>query len=149
MAVPPKTYLIKSEPFKYAWSQLLEDKKTLWDGVRNYEARNHLRAMKRGDLCLFYHSNEGKEVVGVARVTKEAFPDATAPDEDWSVVEVEPAFPLTSPVSLADIKAEKSLQAIQMLTRPRLSVIPVTPAEFEILLRMGKTKWPKAKGASR
>ena len=136
-------WLIKSEPFKYAWSQLVTDGVTRWDGVRNFEARNNLRSMAVGDLCLFYHSNEGKEVVGVARVVREHYPDPTS-DEDWSVVDVAPLVSLTKPVSLADIKARKSLATMQMLTRNRLSVTMVTAAELKVILAMGETELPDA-----
>lgn len=136
-------WLIKSEPFKYAWSQLVTDGVTRWDGVRNFEARNNLRSMAVGDLCLFYHSNEGKEVVGVARVVREHYPDPTS-DEDWSVVDVAPLVALTKPVTLAAIKARKSLGAMQMLTRNRLSVTMVTAAELKVILAMGETELPDA-----
>jgi predicted RNA-binding protein with PUA-like domain len=135
-------WLVKSEPSVYAWDALVKDKKTGWDGVRNFEARNNLRAMKKGDLCLYYHSNEGKEVVGVAKVVREGYPDATAPDEDWTSVDLAPAFPLAEPVSLAAMKAAPALAKMQIVTRPRISVIPVTAAEFAAVLRMGKTKAP-------
>jgi predicted RNA-binding protein with PUA-like domain len=134
-------WLIKSEPYKYPFSQLQKDKLTTWDGVRNFEARNNLRAMKKGDLALFYHSNEGKEIVGVARVGKEAYPDPTT-DEDWSVVDFEPAFPLVHPVGLSDIKNDPKLAKMQLLRRSRLSVVPVTAGEFKEILAKGKTKLP-------
>lgn len=137
----PAYWLIKSEPFKYPWQQLVADRQTHWDGVRNFEARNNLRAMKVGDLALFYHSNEGKEVVGVARIVRTAYQDPTT-DEDWSVVEVAPAAPLTKPVGLVEIKATPELAKMQLLRRSRLSVVPVTKAEFDTILRMGKTKLP-------
>jgi predicted RNA-binding protein with PUA-like domain len=134
-------WLIKSEPFKYSWSQFVKDGVTRWDGVRNYEARNNLRAMAVGDLCLFYHSNEGKEVVGVARVLRAHYPDPTS-DGDWSVVDVAPLVALKKPVSLAAIKACKALSKMQMLTRNRLSVTQVTPSEMETILAMGETELP-------
>jgi predicted RNA-binding protein with PUA-like domain len=136
----PSHWLIKSEPYKYPFSQLEKDKRTIWDGVRSFEARNHLRAMKRGDLALYYHSNEGKEVVGVACVTREAYPDPTAPGEDWSAVDVEPVRTLTAPVGLGAIRANAKLKDIQLVRRARLSVVPVTAAEFREVLAMGKTK---------
>lgn len=150
----PAFWLIKSEPFKYAWSQLVADGKTCWDGVRNYEARNNLRAMKTGDLCLFYHSNEGKAVVGVARVVREAYPDPTASDAadavdaaeeggDWSAVDVAPHVALAVPVELATIKATPALAEMQLLRRSRLSVVPVTRREFDAIVKLGKTKLPK------
>lgn len=137
----PRTWLIKSEPFKYPWSQLVKDGVARWDGVRNFEARNNLRAMSVGDLCLFYHSNEGKEVVGVARVTRAHYPDPTS-DEDWSCVDVAPLAPLVKPVTLADIKARKGLAKMQMLTRNRLSVTSVTAAELRVILAMAETALP-------
>ncbi|HVJ90664.1 MAG TPA: EVE domain-containing protein [Labilithrix sp.] len=132
-------YLVKSEPFVYAFDQLLADKKTSWDGVRNFEARNTLRAMKEGDYLLFYHSNEGKEIVGIARVSKEAYQDPTT-DEDWSAVEVSPVKKLTKPVSLATIKAHPVLSQMALVKRSRLSVVPVTDVEFAAVLKLGATK---------
>ena len=136
-------WLIKSEPSVYAWSRLVEDRKTRWDGVRNFAARNCLRAMKLGDGCFFYHSNEGKEIVGVARVVRTAYPDPTAKGEDWSVVDVEPAFALVAPVSLAAIKATAALAKMQLVTHSRLSVQSVTVDEWKAVLAMGKTKPPR------
>jgi predicted RNA-binding protein with PUA-like domain len=136
-------WLIKSEPTVYPYSQLVADGSTHWDGVRNYEARNNLRAMKKGDLALYYHSNEGKDVVGVARVKREHYPDPTT-DEDWSVVDFEPVVALKQSVTLADIKATKSLAKIALVKKGRISVVPVTVEEFETILTMGKTKLPKA-----
>src|SRR5688572_33287848 len=104
-------WLVKSEPYKYAFAQLVKDKKTTWDGVRSFEARNNLRAMKKGDPVLFYHSNEGKEVVGVAKVVREAYPDPSAPGEDWSVVDLAPLKKLRAAVSLAAIKSDAELGA--------------------------------------
>ena len=132
-------YLVKSEPFVYAFDQLLADKKTSWDGVRNFEARNTLRAMKKGDLLLFYHSNEGKEIVGIARVSKEAYQDPTT-EEDWSAVEVTGVKKLTKPVTLATIKAHPLLSQMALVKRSRLSVVPVTDAEFAAVLKLGATK---------
>jgi len=135
--------LIKSEPFKYSFEKLTKDGRTTWDGVRNFEARNHLRSMKAGDLCLFYHSNEGKAVVGVAKVVKEAYPDPTAKEGDWSVVDVAPVATLAVPVTLEAMREAPGLEAIQVVTRPRLSVMAVTAKEFATVLRMGKTKLPR------
>jgi predicted RNA-binding protein with PUA-like domain len=137
-------WLIKSEPYKYAFSQLLRDGVTSWDGVRNFEARNHLRAMKKGDLALYYHSNEGKEVVGIARVDKEAYPDRTAKKDegDWSAVDFAPVVALVAPVSLAVIKKHAALANMKLIKRSRLSVVPVTAAEFKTVLTLGKTKLP-------
>jgi predicted RNA-binding protein with PUA-like domain len=136
----PNHWLVKSEPYKYSFEALVKDGQTSWDGVRNFEARNNLRAMKRGDLLLFYHSNEGKAVVGVAKVAREAYPDATAEDGDWSVVDVSPVKALASPVSLDVIRADKALANMQLLRRSRLSVVPVTPEEFRRILELGKTQ---------
>ena len=134
------TWLVKSEPFKYSWQQFVTDGKARWDGIRNFEARNNLRAMKKGDLCLFYHSNEGKEIVGVAEVVREAYPDPTADEGDWSVVDLAPKKPLAVPVSLATIKADKKLTDIEMLRRNRLSVTKILPAELTHILKLAKTK---------
>jgi predicted RNA-binding protein with PUA-like domain len=137
----PNHWLVKSEPYKYSFEALAKDKQTTWDGVRNFEARNNLRAMKRGDLLLFYHSNEGKAVVGVAKVAREAYPDATADEgEDWSVVDVSPVKKLATPVTLETIRGDKALAKMQLLRRSRLSVVPVTPDEFQRILELGKTK---------
>jgi predicted RNA-binding protein with PUA-like domain len=138
--MPTGTWLAKSEPSKYSWSQLVSDKRTTWDGVRSFEARNNLRAMKKGDRVLFYHSNEGKEVVGVAKVVGEAYADPSAPGEDWSVVDLAPLKPLKVPVTLATIKADKKLANMALLRRSRLSVVPVTAAEFERILELGETR---------
>ncbi len=135
-------WLMKSEPFKYAWQQLVEDGSTYWDGVRNFEARNNLAAMKKGDLALYYHSNEGKEVVGVAKIVKEAYADPTSDDERWVVVDVAPVKPLAGPVSLAAIKAEPALAEMALLRRSRLSVVPVSKPHFDRILEMGRTKLP-------
>ncbi len=137
-------FLMKSEPSTYPWSQLVADGRTTWDGVRNYEARNNLRAMKEGDLCLFYHSNDGKEIVGVARVVKTAFQDPTAEGDDWSAVEIAPAFPLTEPVSLNTLRTHKELEGNHVVTRPRISVVAITPEQFKTILKLAKTKVPKA-----
>jgi predicted RNA-binding protein with PUA-like domain len=136
----PGYFLVKSEPFKYPFSKLVGDKRTTWDGVRNFEARNHLRAMKLGDLLLFYHSNEGKEIVGVAKVTRTAYADPTADDGDWSVVDIAPVKALAAPVSLATIREDTKLSEMLLLRRSRLSVVPVTAAEFKRVLELGKTK---------
>lgn len=135
-------WLMKSEPFKYPWDQLVRDGSTYWDGVRNYEARNNLAAMKRGDLALYYHSNEGKEVVGVVEIVKESYPDPTTDDERWLVVEIEPRVALREPVSLGTIKADPKLSEIQLVRRGRLSVVPLTPVEFRYILELGKTVLP-------
>lgn len=138
--MPRRYWLMKSEPSKYSYAQLVRDGQTMWDGVRNFEARNNLRAMKVGDLSLFYHSNEGKSVVGVARIKREAYADPTAPGEDWSVVDLEPLAPVKAPVTLEVIKAEPELAEIALLKKPRISVVPVSKAQFDRILKMGKTK---------
>ncbi len=138
-------WLIKSEPYKYSFAQLLTDKRAVWDGVRNYEARNNLRAMKKGDLLLFYHSNEGKAVVGIARVAVEAYPDPSAQGEDWSAIDVEPVLALKSPVELEVIRSDPFLADIALLKRSRLSVVPVSPTHFDHVLALGKTKLPTGK----
>jgi predicted RNA-binding protein with PUA-like domain len=136
----PAHWLIKSEPYKYSFEHLLRDGRTIWDGVRNFEARNNLRAMKTGDFLLYYHSNEGKAVVGIARVAAEARPDPTAEGDDWSVIDVEPLKPLEVPVTLAQVRADKKLADFALLRRSRLSVVPVTPAQFERILKLGRTR---------
>lgn len=133
-------WLVKSEPFKFSWQQFVADKRAVWDGVRNFEARNNLRAMKKGDLVLFYHSSEGKEVVGIASVAKEAYADPTAAEGDWSAVDLTPKKALVEPVSLAQVKADKKLGEFALVRKARISVIPATPAEFARVLELGKTK---------
>jgi predicted RNA-binding protein with PUA-like domain len=133
-------WLMKSEPDVYPFERLVKDKLTAWEGVRNFEARNNLRAMAVGDLALFYHSNIGKEIVGVMRVVKAAYPDPSAKGEDWSVVDVAPVKAISAPITLAAIKADEALADLQLLKRSRLSVVPVSPAHFKHLLALGKTK---------
>jgi predicted RNA-binding protein with PUA-like domain len=138
--MPRSYWLVKSEPGTYAWERLVKDGGTCWDGVRNHAARGHLAAMRRGDLLLFYHSGKGKEVVGVARVRREHYPDPTADDPHWVAVDVEPVEALREPVPLAALKGEPTLRELVMLRQGRLSVSPVRKAEFDRILRMGKTK---------
>lgn len=138
--MPVSHWLVKSEPSKYSWQKFSTDKKAVWDGVRSFEARNNLRAMKKGDLVLFYHSNEGKLVVGIAAVAKEAYADPTATEGDWSVVELTPKKELSVPVTLAQIKADAKLAEIALIKRSRLSVVPILDAEFARVLELGKTK---------
>lgn len=133
-------WLIKSEPFKYAWDRLVSDGKTQWDGVRSFEARNNLRAMSAGDLALFYHSNEGKEFVGVAKVVRTAYADATADEGDWSVVDFAPVKALAKPVTLATVKADAMLKNMSLVKRSRLSVAAVEADEFDRVLSLAKTK---------
>lgn len=130
-------WLIKSEPFVYSWDQLESDGRTGWDGVRNYSARIHLRAMRLGDLAFFYHSNEGKEIVGIAEVVREAYPDPTTP-EDWSAVDVAPVRRLPRPVTHAEIKREPGLSTMALMRLSRLSVQPVTEAEWNRVLEMAE-----------
>ncbi len=132
-------YVVKSEPFVYSFDQLVADGKTSWDGVRNFEARNTLRAMKKGDTLLFYHSNEGRELVGIARVSREAYPDPTATEGDWSSVEVQPVKPLKKPVTLVQLKAHPTLKKMPLVTRGRISVTPVTAAELAAVLKLAET----------
>ena len=140
MAAARAFWLVKSEPSTYSWEQFVAEKGTFWSGVRNALARIHLAAMKKGDAVLFYHSGEGKEVVGLARVTRASYPDPTADDAQWLVVDLAPVKPLAAAVTLAAIKSEKSLSEIPLVRMSRLSVMPLPPAAFEKILAMGKTK---------
>ena len=133
-------WLVKSEPESYAWAQLVKDGSTAWTGVRNFTARNNLRAMKRGDLVFFYHSVTGKQVVGIARVVREAYPDPTAGEGDWSCVDLAPVKPVARPVSLETIKADKILRDMPLVRLSRLSVSPVTEPQFKHLLALTETK---------
>lgn len=133
-------WLIKSEPVKYSWEQFLKEKKTFWDGVRNYAARNNLRSMKKGDLAFFYHSNEGLNIVGVAKVVKEHYQDPTTDDKAWLVVDFAPHKTLKNPVSLEDIKKDKLLKNMQFARIPRLSVSAVTEDEFLKICDLGGIK---------
>src|SRR4249919_549093 len=119
-------WLVKSEPSVYGWDHLVKDKQTSWDGVRSYAARNHLKSMKKGDEVLFYHSNEGLEIVGIAKVAKEAYQDPTTDDEAWVVVDLKPYKRIKKPVSLEKIKADKRLSNMALVRLGRLSVQPVT-----------------------
>ncbi|SEK31256.1 EVE domain-containing protein [Parapedobacter koreensis] len=129
-------FIVKSEPFKYSWQQFLKDKQTFWDGVRNYQARNNLQAMKAGDLVLFYHSNEGKEVVGIAKVVKEHYQDPTTTDERWVVVDLAPVETLKKPITLETIKADSLLQNIALVRQGRLSVMPLAREEFDRIVQL-------------
>jgi predicted RNA-binding protein with PUA-like domain len=130
-------WLVKSEPEKYSWEKFNKDGRTFWDGVRNYTARNNLRGMQEGDLVLFYHSNEGKEVVGIAKVVKEWYQDPTTDDANWVVVDLAPVEPLKNPVTLAAIKAEPELKDIQLVRLGRLSVVSLKQEEFDKIVAMG------------
>ena len=133
-------WLVKSEPDTYSYDDLVREGRSRWDGVRNYQARNNLRTMQVGDLCLFYHSNIGLEVVGIARVEREHYPDPTAEKGDWSCVDLVPVQPFVRPVPLTEIKAHADLQNIGLVRNGRLSVMPLTEAEFAVLLGMGDTE---------
>lgn len=129
-------WLIKSEPFKYSWDQFVADKKTYWDGVRNYAARNNLKAMKKGDLAFFYHSNEGVEIVGIAKVAKEFYQDPTTTEDAWVVVDFKPVKKLKNPVPLSRVKADPRLANMALIKLSRLSVQPVTAEEWDIILEL-------------
>lgn len=130
-------WLVKSEPFKYSWEQFVKDKKTHWDGVRNYAARNNLKAMAKGDLVLFYHSNEGLAIVGIAEVVKTAYQDPTTEDPNWVVVDLKPVKAIPNPVTLADIKATPALKDMDLVRLSRLSVGTVKPDEYKLIMKMG------------
>ena len=130
-------WLVKSEPEAYAWSDLAREGRAAWTGVRNYAARIHLNGMQRGDRVMFYESVTTKAVVGLAEVTKTAFPDKTADEPGWVAVEIKAVAPLAHPVTLAQIKAEPSLKNIGLLRQSRLSVMPLTRAEFERIVKLG------------
>lgn len=132
-------WLVKSEPSAYSWTNLVADEKTAWTGVRNFTARNNLRAMRKGDAVLFYHSVTDKEVVGIAKVVREAYPDQTAKEGEWSAVDLTPEGPLAKPVTLEEIKRNPKLKDMALLRLSRLSVQPVTSAQFEEIARMSKT----------
>jgi predicted RNA-binding protein with PUA-like domain len=133
-------WLIKSEPDAYSWEQLKKDKKTAWTGVRNYAARNNLKAMKKGDLCFFYHSNEGKHIVGIAKVVKEFYQDPTTTEEAWVCVDVAPEKELKKPVELAELKKDKLLKDMQFVKIGRLSVSVVKKEEFDKVCLLGEVK---------
>ena len=130
-------WLGKSEPEKYSWEKFNKDGRTFWDGVRNYQARNNLREMKEGDLVLFYHSNEGKEVVGIAKVVRESYQDPTTDDTNWVVVDLAPVEALKKPVTLAQIKADSKLEGIQLVRLGRISVTGLKREEFDHIVKLG------------
>lgn len=132
-------WLVKSEPFKYSWERFVQEGRTFWDGVRNYQARNNLQGMRIGDLVLFYHSNEGLAVVGIARVVKEAYQDPTTADERWVAVDIEPVEALNMPVTLEAMKREPKLANIALIRQGRLSVMPLTEEEFGLIRKRGRT----------
>ena len=133
----PSHWLVKSEPSAYSWEDLVKEGKTPWTGVRNFQARNNLRSMKKWDLVLFYQSVTDPSVRGVTKVVKEAYPDATAKEGDWSCVDLEKVKPLPSPVTLAEIKADPALTEISLIKQSRLSVMPLTSGEYVRILEMG------------
>ena len=130
-------WLVKSEPESYSWSDLVKDGKTSWTGVRNFQARNNLRAMKKGDLVAFYHSVTDKQIVGIAKVVGEAYPDKTADEGDWSTVDLAPDKPLKRPISLAEVKADSVLKNMLLVRLSRISVVPVTAPEWRQLTDLG------------
>lgn len=127
-------WLVKSEPYKYSWDFFVSKGTDMWDGVRNYQARNNLKEMSIGDLVFFYHSNEGMEIVGIAKVVRAHYPDPTVDDERWVVVDLAPFEKLPKPVSLLDIKKDERLKDISLLKQSRLSVMPIKKEEFDIIL---------------
>lgn len=131
-------WLVKSEPVKYSWEKFNADKKTFWDGVRNYQARNNLKEMKKGDPVLFYHSNEGKEIVGVAEVVKTFYQDPTTEDPNWVVVDLKPHMTLKRPVTLEEMKADPILCETGLIKQSRLSVMPFTPDQFNRVLLLSE-----------
>lgn len=133
-------WLIKSEPFKYSWEKFVKDKKAVWDGVRNYAARNNLRSMKKGDLAFFYHSNEGLCIVGIAKVVKEHYQDPTTDETAWLAVDFAPVKALKRPVTLAEIKASVPLKDMQLLRLSRLSVGAVSKDEYDFIIKMSEQK---------
>ncbi len=133
-------WLVKSDPDTYSWDHLIKDGQTFWDGVRNYQARNNLKAMKKGDKVLFYHSLKGLDVVGIAKVVKEAYQDPTTPDERWVAVDLKAVKPFKRPVTLKEIKGDKRLKDLALVRQSRLSVCPVSPDEYKTILELGQTK---------
>jgi len=131
-------WLVKSEPNTYSWDDLEQDGNTVWDGVRNFKARNNLKAMKRSDKVLFYHSGDEKAIIGISKVVKEHYPDPTADDKRWLVVDLAPVQPLKRPVTLAEVKGNKKLSSMVLARQPRLSVQPVNEDEFELIIALSK-----------
>lgn len=132
-------FLVKSEPFKYSWEQFNKDGQTFWDGVRNYQARNNLKAMKKDDLVLFYHSNEGKAVVGIAKVVTTFYQDPTTEDPNWVVVDLSPVESFKKPVTLEEIKKDDFLKDVALVRQGRLSVMPLKPEEFDRIVELGNS----------
>jgi len=131
-------WLVKSEPFKYSWEEFLRDGRTYWDGVRNYQARNNLKSMRKGDQVLFYHSNKGLEVVGISEVIREYYQDPTTEDERWVVVDLKPVETLQSPVSLKQIKNDERLEGISLVRQSRLSVMQIEKKHFDVIVELGR-----------
>lgn len=138
--MPKQFWLVKQEPDSYSWETFVKDGSTAWTGVRNFQARNNLRAMKKGDIVFYYHSNVGKEIVGVAKVTKEAYPDPTAEEGDWSAVEISPVKAVKTPVTLEQMKADPVLKNMALVRNSRISVTPVTEEQAEKALKLAGTK---------
>ena len=139
MPIMGNYWLVKQEPSDYSWSDFVSEGGCMWDGVRNYQARNHLRSMHQGDFVLFYHSVREKQIVGVAQVAKEAYPDPTATEGDWSVVDLKPIKALARPVALSQIKQDSVLSDMALVRQSRLSVSPVTEEQFRRVLALGET----------
>lgn len=137
---PVQYWLVKQEPGEYSWADFVAEGGTAWTGVRNYQARNHLRAMRKGDWVAFYHSGSERAVVGLARVRREAYPDPTAREGDWVAVDLEPVKPLARPVTLAEIKSDPELRNMALVRQSRLSVLPVTAAQWKRLLALAQTQ---------
>lgn len=131
-------WLVKSEPDAYSWERFVKEGKTMWEGVRNYQARNNLKEMKKGDMVLFYHSVSAKEVMGIAKVVKEHYPDPTADDDRWVVVDLVPVDTLSKPVKLEQIKKDDRLENIALVKQSRLSVMPLKKDEFDIILQLSE-----------
>jgi len=136
-------WIVKQEPQDYSWTDFIREERTAWTGVRNFQARNHLRAMRKGDFTLFYHSGTEKQLVGIARVAREAYPDPTASDGDWSCVDLVPVCSLATAVALPTIRADAKLAQLALVRQSRLSVLPVTPTEFRRLLQLAGSRLPK------
>ncbi len=146
--MPLRCWLVKQEPADYPWRQLVAEGRTAWTGVRNFQARNHLRAMQVGDAVLYYHSGTEKAVVGVARVARPAYPDPTAREGDWVAVDLEPKRALERPVTLAEINADAALQNLPLIRQSRLSVLPVSEPEFRRVLARAARPAPTGRRAS-
>ena len=133
-------WLVKSEPYKYSWNDMIKDNTTYWDGVRNYQARNNMKAMKKGDLVFFYHSNVGKEIVGITTVTKEFYQDPTTQDEKWVVVDLKFKKSLKRSITLGEIKSDKELKDMSLVKQSRLSVMEIKKSHFDIIIRKADEK---------